>query len=76
MSDTKGFPGSEEKKVRLADLILFKELYPHVRPYAWMLGVTTLLVFLVTGFELLLPSLTQKAIDGFIIPVGSTTGLR
>ncbi len=75
MSDTNGFPGDEEKKVRLADLILFKELLPHVRPYAWMLGLTTLLVFMVTGFELLLPTLTQKAIDGFIIPVGGTEGL-
>ncbi|WDP91475.1 MAG: ABC transporter ATP-binding protein [Desulfobacter sp.] len=75
MSDAKGFPGAEEKKVRLADLTLFRELLPHVRPYAWMLGLTTLLVFMVTGFELLLPTLTQKAIDGFIIPAGDTAGL-
>ncbi|MCG8686437.1 MAG: ABC transporter ATP-binding protein, partial [Desulfobacterales bacterium] len=61
---------SEEKKVSLADLTLAKELIPYVKPYAWMLGLTTLMVFMVTGFELLLPWLTQQAIDGFILPVG------
>jgi len=75
MSKTNGFPSSHEKKVRLADLTLFKELFPHVRPYAWMLGLTTFLVFLVTGYELLLPLLTQKAIDGFIMPTGESTGI-
>ncbi|MCG8634333.1 MAG: ABC transporter ATP-binding protein/permease [Desulfobacterales bacterium] len=74
MSDT--FPSSEEKKVTLADLALAKGLVPYVRPYAWMLGLTTLLVSLVTGFELLLPLLTQKAIDGFILPAGDTEGIR
>ncbi len=69
MSETKGFPSSEEKKVSLADLTLFKELLPHVRPYLWMMGLTTFLVSLVTGYELLLPWLTQNAIDEFIIPV-------
>ncbi len=75
MSSSKGFPGGEEKKVRLANLVLFKALYPHIRPYAWMLGLTTVLVFLVTGYELLLPTLIQKAIDGFIIPASGTAGL-
>jgi len=70
MTNPKDFPGTEEKRVRLADLALAKGLIPYVRPYAWMLGLTTLLVFLVTGFELLLPLLTQLAIDGFILPQG------
>lgn len=69
MSKTKGSPSLEEKKVSLANLALFKELLPHVRPYAWMLALTTFLVSLVSGYELLLPLLAQKAIDGFIIPV-------
>jgi ATP-binding cassette subfamily B protein len=67
---SEAFPSSEEKKVTLADLALVKALIPYVKPYAWMLGLTTLLVSLVTGFELLLPLLTQKAIDGFILPAG------
>jgi ATP-binding cassette subfamily B multidrug efflux pump len=70
MHDSQGFIDAEEKRVRLADMALAKGLIPYVRPYAWMLGLTTLLVFLVTGFELLLPLLSQKAIDGFILPEG------
>jgi ATP-binding cassette subfamily B protein len=58
---------NEEKKVSLADLALFKALVPYVRPYAWMLALTTFLVFLVTGFELFQPWLIQQAIDGFIL---------
>ncbi|WP_320043894.1 ABC transporter ATP-binding protein [uncultured Desulfobacter sp.] len=60
----------EEKKVKLADLVLFKALIPYVRPYAWMLGLTTFLVFVVTGFELLQPWLIQQALDGFILVSG------
>ena len=75
MSETRALPSSEEKKVTLADFALVKALIPYVKPYAWMLGLTTFLVFLVTGFELLLPLLTQKAIDGFILPVAGETGI-
>lgn len=60
----------EEKRVSLADLALFRALLPYVRPYAWMLALTTFLVFLVTGFELLQPWLIQQAIDGFILVSG------
>ncbi|NWH06592.1 ABC transporter ATP-binding protein [Desulfobacter latus] len=60
----------EEKKVSLADLALFKALIPYVRPYAWMLALTTFLVFMVTGFELFQPWLIQQAIDGFILVSG------
>lgn len=60
----------EEKKVGLADPALFKALIPYVRPYAWMLGLATFLVFMVTGFELLQPWLIQQAIDGFILVSG------
>lgn len=62
----------EEKKVSLADLALFKALIPYVRPYAWMLALTTSLVFMVTGFELLQPWLIQQAIDGFILVSGDS----
>jgi len=75
MTESTSFPASEERKIRLADLALTKGLIPYVRPYAWMLGLTTALVFMVTGFELLLPLLTQKAIDGFIIPTGPSNSV-
>ena len=67
---------TEEKEVRLADIKLAKALWPHIRPYLWMLILSTFLVFLVTFFELMLPILIQKALDGFIIPVGSEKGAR
>ncbi|HCY83957.1 MAG TPA: ABC transporter ATP-binding protein [Desulfobacteraceae bacterium] len=67
---------AEEKKIRLADLALAKALMPYIRPYLWMLGLTTLLVALVTGLDLLLPLLSQRAIDGFIIPVDGNAGVR
>ncbi len=71
MTESNTIPSSEEKKVSMATMTLVKDLIPFIRPYAWMLALTTLLVSLVTGFELLLPMLTQKAIDGFIVPVGN-----
>lgn len=65
----------EEKKVSLGNPALFKALIPYVRPYAWMLALTTFLVFMVTGFELFQPWLIQQAIDGFIL-VSGTPGLH
>ena len=59
----------EEKEIRLGNITLAKALWPFIKPYAWMLGLTTLLVFAVTFFELVMPLLTQKAFDGFILPV-------
>ncbi len=64
----------EEKEIKLADLYLAKTLWPFIRPYAFLLGLTTLLVFIVTFFELLMPILTQKAFDGFILPAGPEKG--
>ena len=65
----------EEKEIRLADLKLFKALLPFIKPYLWMLILTTFLVFIVTGFELIMPILIQKAFDYFIIPVNSVESL-
>lgn len=67
---------TEEKEIKLGNITLLKSLWPFIRPYAWMLCLTTLLVFAVTFFELLMPLLTQKAFDGFILPVGSEPGIR
>ncbi|MBU2431183.1 MAG: ABC transporter ATP-binding protein/permease, partial [Proteobacteria bacterium] len=49
-------------------------LWPFIRPYFWMLCISTLLVFMVTALELMIPLLSQKAFDGFIIPVSEHTG--
>ena len=60
---------NEEREVKLADLKLVKALFPFIKPYLWMLLLTTFLVSIVTGFELIIPILIQKAFDYFIIPV-------
>ncbi|MCP3941508.1 MAG: ABC transporter ATP-binding protein [Desulfobacteraceae bacterium] len=68
-------PG-QENKIRMENLTLLKALWPFIRPCIWMLVFTTLLVFVVTFFELLIPILTQKAIDGFILPVDPGAGIN
>lgn len=75
-TDPQAATPTEEKEIRLGNITLVKSLWPFIRPYAWMLGLTTLLVFAVTFFELLMPLLTQKAFDGFILPVGSEPGVN
>ncbi|MBU1696174.1 MAG: ABC transporter ATP-binding protein, partial [Proteobacteria bacterium] len=66
----------QEKEIKLADLAVARELWPFIRPYAWMLILSTLLVTLVTFFELLMPIFIQKAFDGFIVPVGLEKGIQ
>ncbi len=63
----------EEKEIRLADLVLAKALWPYIQPYAWMLMVSTLLVFAGIFFELSIPLLIQKGLDGFILSSGQDT---
>ncbi len=67
---------AQEKEIKLADLKLAKELWPYIKPYLWMLVVSTALVFLITFFELLMPIFTQKAFDGFIVPIGPEEGIE
>ncbi|MCF8090040.1 MAG: ABC transporter ATP-binding protein/permease [Desulfotignum sp.] len=62
----------EEKEIRLADLVLAKALWPFIRPYAWLLVCSTLLVFAGIFFELSIPLLIQKGLDGFVL--GSEDG--
>ncbi len=59
----------EEKEVKLADLMLIKEIWPFIKPFFWMLCFSVLLVFMVTFLELLSPLLIKTAIDGFILPI-------
>jgi ATP-binding cassette, subfamily B, multidrug efflux pump len=65
---------AEEKEIRLADLTLAKALWPYIRPYAWMLVCATLLVFAGIFFELSIPLLIQKGLDGFILGAGRDGG--
>ncbi len=62
----------EEKETRLADMVLAKALWPFIRPYVWMLVCSTLLVFAGIFFELSIPLLIQKGLDGFVL--GSENG--
>jgi len=66
----------QEKEIKLANLAVAKELWPFIRPYAWMLILSTSFVTLVTFFELLTPIFIQKAFDGFIVPVGLEKGIQ
>ena len=65
----------EEKEIKIEDLKLIRALWPFIRPYFWMLCLTTLLVFVVTSLELVMPYLTGKAFDGFIVPASSLKGV-
>jgi len=72
MSDTP----FEEKESKLANREIARAIWPFIRPYIWMLGLTTFLVFVVTSLDLLQPILIQKAFDGFIVPPNDTTGVE
>lgn len=74
MPDTSIF--QEEKEIKLADLYLAKTLWPFIRPHTLLFCLTTVLVFIITFFELIIPILTQKAFDGFILPVGTEKGIQ
>ena len=65
----------EEREIELADLKLIKAVWPFLKPYLWMLIITTFLVFIVTAIELVIPIFIQKAFDHFIIPVAETEGI-
>ncbi len=60
-------PDHEEREIKLSDVTLVKGIWPFIRPYFWMLCVSVFLVFIVTFLDLMIPVLTQKVIDGFII---------
>lgn len=64
----------EEKEITLSDLILVRRLWPFIKPYFWMLCLSTVLVFIVTLTELALPLFTQRAFDGFIVPISPGEG--
>jgi len=66
----------EEKESKLANREIAKAIWPFIKPYIWMLGLTTFLVFVVTSLDLLQPILIQKAFDGFIVPTNDTTGVE
>jgi len=66
----------EEKESKLANREIAGATWPFIKPYIWMLGLTTFLVFVVTSLDLLQPILIQKAFDGFIVPTNDTLGVE
>ncbi len=64
----------EEKQIKVANLKLAKGLLPFIKPYLWMFCLSTILIFIVIFLELLMPVFIQKALDGFIVPVGQKKG--
>ena len=61
-------PLAQEKEIRMADRALFRAIWPFVRPFAFLLAISTLMALAATFFELLIPVMIQKALDGFILP--------
>jgi len=54
-------------KIKGMDFELLMRLWPFIRPYAGLLSISLLLVFLVAGLDVLVPFMTQKAIDQYIM---------
>jgi ATP-binding cassette subfamily B multidrug efflux pump len=67
---------AEERINKMANLDIARSIWPFIRPYLGMLLLSTLLVFMVTFLELLMPIFTQKAFDGFIVPASGESGVR
>ncbi len=65
----------EEKEVRIKNIKIAKSIWPFIRPYFRMLCFGSILVFLSTFFELLIPYLIGMAFDGFIAPATSCKGI-
>ncbi|WP_022665231.1 ABC transporter ATP-binding protein [Desulfospira joergensenii] len=64
----------EERVIRLADTALARAVWPFIRPFAWMLALSTLLALAAVSLELAIPAMIQKALDGFILSPGPGTG--
>ncbi len=62
----------EEKKLgQTQDFGLLKKLIPYVKPYRVLFAYTFILIFLITGLELVIPYITKIAIDRYIVPENS-----
>jgi len=49
------------------DISLMRRLFTYAKPYRLIIGVSIVLIFFVTGFELLFPYLIKVAIDNHIV---------
>jgi ATP-binding cassette subfamily B multidrug efflux pump len=59
----------EEKQLgKPYDVKLLKRLYPYARPYKLLLGLSIVLMVVITLLDLSLPYLTKIAIDRYIVP--------
>ena len=50
------------------DVRLLRRLYPFSKPYRWLIGLSILLVILITLLDLSVPYITKVAIDRYIVP--------
>ena len=59
----------EEKQLgKPYDVKLLRRLYPYARPYKLLLGLSIVLIVVITLLDLSLPYLTKIAIDRYIVP--------
>jgi len=58
----------EDRLGRPYDVRLLRRLLPFIRPYGRLLGLSVLLVVLITLLDLCLPYVTKIAIDRYIVP--------
>ncbi len=65
-----GFYQQEEQLSKPYDAHLMKRLIGFVKPYSWLIVISIILLFFITGFSLSLPYITKIAIDSFITPPG------
>jgi ATP-binding cassette subfamily B protein len=61
-------PFSEKTIEKAREIHLLKQLYPFIRPYRAMLGITLFLMLAITAFDLAIPYITKVAIDQYIVP--------
>ena len=52
----------------MADVSLLRRLYPFSKPYRLLIGLSILLVMLITLLDLSMPYITKVAIDRYIVP--------
>jgi len=70
-----GFYQGEEQLSKPYDARLMKRLIGFVKPYKWLIVISVILLFFITGFNLSLPYITKIAIDSFITPPGRSVDL-
>lgn len=60
-------PDRDPVNIKNMDFSLLLRLWPFVRPWSGLLFVSLILVFIVSGLDLLVPYMTKQAIDQYIM---------